>query len=70
MDNRKIIATNLKRLRLERGLTGEQVGKMIGLSHSVIWEIECRSRRLSADEVFTLAKNFEVPINEFFKGCI
>ncbi|UCC31257.1 MAG: helix-turn-helix transcriptional regulator [Phycisphaerales bacterium] len=58
--------TNLRRLRLGRGLTQEQLGKIVGVTGSFVAYWERHERRPKANEVFRLADYFNKPLDEFF----
>ena len=55
-----ILKERLKELRLERGLSKEQVSKDTGLSRSAISLWEAGKRVPNAEAVVVLAKYFEV----------
>lgn len=56
----KEFAERLKDLRLEKGLSQRQLGKLVNISHNAIAQWESESRIPNAEMVVTLAKFFSV----------
>lgn len=50
----------LRKLRLERGYSGEELGKMIGVSKAAIGNYESGYRRPRLEHIYLLAKVFNV----------
>ncbi|MEZ0608130.1 helix-turn-helix domain-containing protein [Fibrella sp. WM1] len=65
-DTLKIFATNLLRLRKERGLTQEALAHMAGLDKSHIGYIEQLRHTPTLDTATNIAKALNVPISELF----
>ena len=68
MSNRdlKKFGNRLKDLRLEKGITQEQLAEKLGLSANYIGMIERAERSTSLLKVFKLAKALEVKMSELF----
>ncbi len=58
--NMKEFAERLKDLRLEKGLSQRQLGKLVNISHHAISQWENESRIPNAEMVVMLAKFFSV----------
>lgn len=61
------IAKNLAKIREEKGLSLQKVGDFIGVSNQQISLFEQDKNRVSAAQLYLLAKNFNVDIEEFYK---
>jgi transcriptional regulator with XRE-family HTH domain len=63
-----LLATNLKRIRKERGLTQEQLGKLVGVSAAQVsqWENAELDKWVGGKTVDMLAKALQVKIGELF----
>ncbi|HKO38869.1 MAG TPA: helix-turn-helix transcriptional regulator [Solirubrobacterales bacterium] len=61
-------ASNVERLREQRGLTQEQLGWAAGLHQTAVARIESGERRPTLDTVFKLAQGLDVPPAELFRG--
>lgn len=61
------IAKNLSRMREEKGLSLQKVGDFIGVSNQQISLFEQDKNRISAAQLYVLAKGFDVDIEEFYK---
>lgn len=68
MSNRdlKKFGKRLKELRLEKGITQEQLAEDLGLSANYIGMIERAERSTSLLKVFKLAKVLEVKMSDLF----
>lgn len=62
-----LISKNLIRLRADKGLSLQKVGDLIEVSNQQISLFEQDKNRISAAQLYVLARNFEVDIHEFFK---
>jgi transcriptional regulator with XRE-family HTH domain len=58
------IGLRIKKLRLEKGKSQEQLGKILRCSHAAISDIERGKTKLSVEDLLTLAKFFEVNLSE------
>lgn len=56
MTLRRIVARNLKRLRLERGLSQEELADLAGLNRNYIGMVERRENAPTVDTLEALAK--------------
>jgi len=66
------IGHNIRKYRMERNLTQEQViAKLqllgIEISRSAYSQIECGTYNIRVSELLTLAELFKVPVGAFFK---
>ncbi len=67
MDIKKKFGKNLKRLRIEKGISQETLALSADLDRTYIPSIEKGERNVSITVVEKLAKSLEVNISEFFK---
>lgn len=63
---RKLFGAAVRRRRLERGLTQEQLSHESGLRQSYVSEIEAARRNVSIDNIQRLADVLGLPIGRFF----
>lgn len=61
------VLSQLKRARIEAGMTQAEVAKRIGKPQSYISKCESGERRLDITEVNKLAKLYKKPLNYFVK---
>ncbi len=61
-----IIAKNLARIRADKCLSLQSVGDFIGVSNQQISLFEKGKNRISAAQLYLLAQNLDVGLNEFF----
>lgn len=64
---RDLLATNLRRLRRERGMTQEALSHASGLRQSYLSEIESAKRNVSLDNIGVLAHALEVSLARMFE---
>ena len=64
---RDLFATNLRRLRRERGMTQEGLSHASGLRQSYLSEIESAKRNVSLDNVGVLAHALGVSVAKMFE---
>ncbi|MEP0315956.1 MAG: helix-turn-helix transcriptional regulator [Hyphomonas sp.] len=62
----KLVGTNVRRVRLERGLTLSDLGEQLGISHQQLQKYETGTNRLSAGMLCALAEVLEVRIESLF----
>ena len=62
----EIVAKNIEKLRVERGLTQEEVGKILGISRATYNGVENGKRPVAVDELEKLADYYEVNVDSFF----
>jgi len=60
MSLRRIVARNLKRLRMERGLSQEELADLASLNRNYIGMIERQENAATVDTLEALAKALEV----------
>lgn len=61
------VGENLKRLRQERGLSLEDIGKELKVSYQQVMKYERGENRISAGLLGELSYVLDVDINEFFE---
>lgn len=61
---REALATNLRRLRAERGLSQEALADLAGIHRNYLGGIERRERNVGIDNLERLARAFGVPVSE------
>jgi transcriptional regulator with XRE-family HTH domain len=59
----KVLRRRLKDLRMNAGLSQREVAGALGVSRSAYSQIETGERKVGVEELFTLAKIFEVDVN-------
>ena len=60
MDIIKVFGQNVRRLRLEKGLSQEKFAEFCGLHRTYISDIECFSRNVSVENVSRIATALDV----------
>ena len=60
MDIVKVFGTNLRRLRIERGLSQEKFAELCGLHRTYISDIECFQRNVSLETVQKIAEALDI----------
>jgi putative transcriptional regulator len=66
----KQIATNVKRIRLEKGITQLALALMIGQKSAAFYanaENSAKNRRFNLEHLYKIAKALDVDVIEFFK---
>ena len=66
MDIIKVFGSNLKKYRLERGLTQEQFAELCGLHRTYISDIECFTRNVSLENVQKIADALGIDTYKMF----
>lgn len=68
MSKRKLQAfgKRVRELRLEKGLTQEQLAEKLGVSENYVGMIERAERNTSLEKVFKIAKALEIRTSELF----
>ena len=61
---RETLATNLRRFRVERGLSQEALADLAGIHRNYLGGIERRERNVGLDNIERLARALGVPISE------
>lgn len=62
------IGGSLRKLRKQRGMSLEAVGNVIGMTYQQVQKYETGRNRISARNLYVLARFFEVDITAFFSG--
>ena len=65
----KLVGRNVRRVRLERGLTLSDLGEQLGISHQQLQKYETGTNRLSAGMLCALAEVLEVRIESLFNDA-
>lgn len=65
---RQRFAHNLRKVRLERGLSQEALADVAGLHRTYIGSVERGERNISIDNIERLAKALDCQINELLNG--
>ena len=60
MDIVKILGTNLRKYRLEKGFSQEKFADLCGLHRTYISDIECFQRNVSIENVQRIAEALEI----------
>ena len=63
MLDKKVFSNRLKKLRIERNLSQESLGEIIGLTKAAVSMIESAQRAASIDVFIALADYFDVSID-------
>lgn len=67
MKGRAIFAFNLRRLRLERGISQEQLAADLEVDRAYVSELENKRGNPTIDFLDKLAASLDVPLHEFFR---
>lgn len=59
------IGSRIKQVRLDRGLTQQDVAEQMGVSRVYYSQWESNDRRISAEQLIQFAKIFKVPLDTF-----
>ena len=62
----KVFATNLRKLRTERGYSQEKFAELCGLHRTYISDVECCTRNISIENVQKIADALEVDSYKLF----
>ena len=66
MDGRALVAWNLRRIRVRRGLSQERLAFDAGVDRSYLGGLERKEENPTVDVLDRLARTLVVPIAEFF----
>lgn len=66
MDIIKVFGTNLRKLRLEKGLSQEKFAELCDLHRTYISDIECFQRNVSLENVQKIADALEIETYKLF----
>ena len=67
MELRRIVAQNLRRLRLDRGLTQEELAGQAGLNRNYVGMVERAENSPTVDTLEALAKALKTEPEQFLK---
>src|SRR6266478_4938926 len=67
MKGRALVAWNLRRIRVRRGLSQERLAFDAEVDRSYVGGLEREEENPTVDVLDRLAKTLEIPISEFFK---
>jgi len=68
LKQKNIVGDNIRRLRLEAGITQEEVALRSGLSQGYINQLESGKRRFTQKSLELIAEALSVPMSELFRG--
>ncbi len=63
-----VVGANIRKLRAKNGLTLQELGARLGMSHQQIQKYETGSNRVSAGVLYHVARVFCVPVESLFEG--
>jgi Predicted transcriptional regulators len=66
MDTREIIGWNLRKLRVEQGLSQERLALESGIDRSYVGRVERGEENVTVDTLEALAKVLQVPVGRLF----
>lgn len=64
---RKLLARRIRKLRLQRGWSQEDLAEVSGLHRTYVGDVERAERNISVDNIEKLAKAFKIQVWELFK---
>jgi transcriptional regulator with XRE-family HTH domain len=70
MDIKKVFGTNLRRIRLDKGLTQETLEELSGFDRSYLGGLERGVRNPSLNAIAVLADALKISPVEFFRGYV
>jgi transcriptional regulator with XRE-family HTH domain len=65
---RKIFSKNLRKMRLEKGLSQERLASLAGLHRTYIGSVERGERNISIDNIERLAKALGCEVKDLLQG--
>jgi len=65
---RAIFASNVRKVRLSKGLSQERLAEIAGLHRTYVGSVERGERNISIDNIEALAKALDVPAAELIGG--
>jgi transcriptional regulator with XRE-family HTH domain len=68
LNPRRVFADNVRRVRVERGLSQERLGELTGLHRTYIGSIERAERNVSIDNMGRIARALKTPLPLLLEG--
>lgn len=65
-DIEKLFGVQVRRIRIEKNISQEELGFRSGLSKNYISDVERGSRNVSLQTIEKIARGLEIPIKELF----
>jgi transcriptional regulator with XRE-family HTH domain len=62
------IGAKIRQLRLAKNKTQSDLGKVLEISYAAVSDIERGKTDLTVSDLYTIARFFDVPVNEFLQG--
>ncbi|WP_273054601.1 MULTISPECIES: helix-turn-helix domain-containing protein [Hyphomonas] len=66
----KIVGMNIRRLRLDRKLSLQELAERLGISHQQLQKYETSMNRVSAGMLHAIAETLRVPVIALFEGAL
>lgn len=63
----EIVAKNIEKARIEKGMTQEEAGRVLGMSRATYNGLENGKRPVAVDELEKLGETFGIPVDRFFE---
>ncbi len=63
-----VVGANVRRLRVEAGITLVDLAGALGISHQQLQKYETGANRVSAGMLYELARYFVMPVDALFEG--
>lgn len=64
----RTVAANIKRLRVERGLTQPRVAEVLGITYQSYQKLEGGKTSIRARSIWAVAELFSVPVTQIVEG--
>ncbi len=66
----KSIGEKVNKLRLNKGITRQELAKEIGVTHQQLQKYIIGTNRISVSRIIDIAKTLESPVTYFFEDCV